>query len=77
VFRFVSERGIPLDVIVSRLDDEGFMVDWLDFYREAMKENWPSERTLGRLREVVGDVYGPEWAEKWLQRFREVLKTAE
>lgn len=49
-FRFVGERGIPLDIVLDRLKDKGFMV------------GWPRERTIRRLREVVGDVYGPEWA---------------
>ena len=67
-FRLVSEQGVPLDIVVSSLEDKGFMMDWLDFYRSAVDEGWPKERTLLRLRQAVGDVYGPEWAEEWLKR---------
>ncbi|MDB4278125.1 hypothetical protein N9917_00745 [Deltaproteobacteria bacterium] len=67
-FRFVDEKGIPLEVVVERLHDNGLMMDWLDFHRDSVEQGWPSKRTIGRLREAVGDVYGPKWAEEWLRR---------
>jgi hypothetical protein len=67
-FRFVDERGVPLTVLVEYLHDRGLMLDWLDFYRESVKQGWPPDRTVGRLRESVGEVYGPEWAEEWHRR---------
>lgn len=68
VFRFVDEQGIPLDLVVDRLRDRGLMVDWLAFLREAEEAGWPRERTVRRLREAVGDVYGPLWAAEWEKR---------
>lgn len=68
VFRFVGEQGIPLDLIVSFLNEHNLMLDWLDFLRDSEKEGWPRERTIHRLQETVGDVYGPEWAAEWSKR---------
>jgi hypothetical protein len=67
-FRFVDEKGIPLEIVVERLHGRGWMMDWLDFYRDSVKQGWPKDRTIGRLREAVGDVYGPEWADEWHRR---------
>lgn len=72
-FRFVDEQGIPFDFLVDRLDQHGMMPDWLDFYRDAMKKGWRHDRTMSRLREVVGDVYGPEFREEWEKRMLHVL----
>lgn len=69
-FRFVDEQGVPLEVVVSRLEEQGKMMDWLDFHRDSVEAGWSTERTTSRLREAVGDVYGPRWAEEWLKRFR-------
>jgi hypothetical protein len=68
-FRFVDEQGLPLDLLVDWLKDRGMMMDWLDFYRSSVEQGWPRKRTTTRLRMVVGDVYGPEWAEEWFKRF--------
>ena len=69
-FRFVDEQGIPLDLLVDRLDQKGLMLDWRDFYRDAMKQGWKPDRTMSKLRGVVGDIYGPKWRVEWEQRMR-------
>jgi hypothetical protein len=50
-------------------------MDWLDFYRTAVREGWPPDRTYHRLTEVVGDVYGPKFREQWETRMRLVLQS--
>lgn len=65
--------GLPLDVVVDFLDTRGFMMDWLDFYSEAVKKGWPPDRTMLRLTQVVGDVYGPRFREDWVKRMQEAI----
>jgi len=76
-FYMVTTYGVPLDMVVSFLDNSGHMPDWLDFYYTAIREGWHPERTIGRLRLVVADVYGPDFAETWLEIFNEKKKELE
>jgi len=71
VFRFYETHGLPLDMIVDKLDREGFMPDWLDFAKEAVKAGWRPAAVLPRLTALIGDVYGPKFREGWEQRIRE------
>tara|TARA_R110000824_G_scaffold38621_1_gene117870 strand:+ start:455 stop:826 length:372 start_codon:yes stop_codon:yes gene_type:complete len=69
-FRFVDEKGIPLEILVSYLDDRGMMLDWLDFFADSKKQGWKPQRTFIRLQAAVGDVYGPKFREGWEERMR-------
>lgn len=72
-----DSHGIPLDIIVDRFNEHGLIVDWLDFWDDAMKQGWKPDRTLSKLRAVVGDVYGPVWASEWERRLLHCLKARE
>lgn len=72
-FTFVSGLGLHLDLVVDYLDHKGFMMHWIDFYVESVKQEWPPERTLRRLQSTVRDVYGPVFEEKWVGRMQEAL----
>lgn len=72
-FVFVSGLGLHLDLVADYLDHRGFMMHWIDFYVEAIKQKWPPERTLRRLQSTVRDVYGPDFEEEWVERMQESL----
>jgi hypothetical protein len=76
-FAMVATYGIPIDTVISYLDDSGHMPDWLEFYFTAVSEGWNAKRTIGRLRQAVADVYGPEFREGWSERFEPILKRLE
>ena len=73
-FPFVNSIGLPLDVVVEYLRDHGCMMDWIDFYLESLKCDWPPERTFDRLRQVIGEVYGPQFRKGWEVKMREVMR---
>lgn len=77
IFFLVDSEGIPLDLVVDRLNDQGFMCDWLDFWRDAMKQGWKPDRTYLRLQSVVGEVYGPAFREGWEQSMSLLLEARE
>lgn len=51
------------------------VVDWVDFYDQSVKEGWKSERTLVKIRESVGDVFGSQVGEVIIERLNFYLKT--
>jgi len=59
---------------VDYLKDRDCIPDWIDFYKESLRCDWPPERTFNRMRQVVGEVYGPKFREKWEPRMREVMR---
>ena len=51
------------------------VVDWIDFYEQSLKGGWKPERTLVKIRDAVGDVFGSEVGEKIIENLRFYLKT--
>jgi len=64
-------------MVVSQLHNRGYMMDWCDFYIESIKHGWPPDRTFERLRQVVGEEYGPRFREGWEVKMRELMKLCE
>lgn len=69
-FRMVDTHGVPLEVVISFLDNNGRMPSWADFYDNARKAGWKSRGIVAKLRNVVGDVYGPDFREGWELRMQ-------
>jgi len=46
------------------------IVDWLDFYDQAMKEKWKPKRTLIKIRALVGEVYGSKMGEETVKKLK-------
>lgn len=73
-FHLVNSVGLPLETVVGEFHQRGYMLDWVDFYIESLKCDWPPERTFERLRQVVGEEYGPKFREGWEVKMREVMR---
>lgn len=72
---FSSLTGLPLQDILEVLKQENMVVDWIDFYDQSVKESWKPERTLVKIRDSVGDVFGPETGKEIIKRLKFYLKT--
>ena len=70
IFPLCDTHGVPLDLIIDKLDQLGFICDWLDFHEHAIAKGWRTDRTISKLGEVVGDIYGSSWREEWEKRMR-------
>jgi len=67
---FSSLTGLPLEDILEVLKQNNMIVDWLDFYDQAMEENWKPKRTLLKIRDSVGEVYGSKVGEEIMKKFK-------
>ena len=74
VFPIVSSIGLPLPDILKKLRQNDMVVDWIDFYDQAIDEGWKSERTLVRIKDSVDDVFGPVTGKRVLKRLKLYLK---
>jgi len=64
-FAMVDTYGIPLDIVLSTLEDRGMLPDWLDFYESALAAGWNPKNVITKLEMAIGDVYGPLFLEGW------------
>jgi len=70
----VETYGVPLDVVVSTLIEQGHQPDWIGFYEETVKHNWKPKGVLLRLEGVAEELLGPEELLEWQLRMRVYLK---
>jgi len=75
VFPLVDTHGIPLDLVLDKLQDNRMMPDWLEFYDTATSKGWKPSGVVTKLSEAVGDVYGPEVRVAWEKRFLSLLES--
>ena len=69
VFKMMSSTtGLPLEMLLYLLDKNNMCVDWLGFYKEAIKEKGKEKTILNRISTAVGDIYGNEYKDKILKR---------
>ncbi|MCK4817645.1 hypothetical protein KA005_17885 [bacterium] len=54
------------------MKQNNMVVDWLDFYDQAMKENWKPKRTLIKTRDSVGEVYGSKVGEEVMKKIKKI-----
>lgn len=65
MFSFYETHGLPLDIILDRLRQDGLQPDWEHLYEGMLEAGWHPDRTFRRLQQLVGDVYGPEFRKRW------------
>ncbi len=73
VFAFFDTYGLPLDMAVGQLRQEGMMPDWRELYDSCVNAGWRPTSILGRLTTLVGDVYGPRFKAEWELRMQRDL----
>jgi len=65
VFDFYETFGLPLDMILDRLRQHGLQPDWKHLLQRMTDAGWHPDRSYRRLRQLVGDVYGPRYRAAW------------
>jgi len=56
--------GVPFEDVVFMLDKQNIVIDWIDFFNEAVENGWKPERTINRICFVCRDVYGTKYSEE-------------
>jgi len=60
--------------VVNELQKTNLQVDWLDFYKECLKNGWKSSGIIEKIRNAIGDVYGKENGEETVKRLLEIIQ---
>ncbi len=72
-FYFVETHGIPLDMVIEHLENKNMIIDWCDFYEDALKNNWGVRTIFTKIEMALLDLYGRDYAENVLCRLHHYL----
>jgi len=61
---------VPLDTIIQKFDELGYLIDWIDFYESSVKSGWNVKTTLKKIEYSLIDIKEKDYCESVLQRLR-------
>ena len=64
MFRLVETHGVQLDIILQKFDQEGLVVDWIDFFENSIKGGWNRKTIFKKVKYSLEDVFGKEHSDK-------------
>lgn len=63
VFRLVDTYGLPLEMVILRVQKACFFIDWPDFAKMAISSGWGEGRIIECLK-LANSYYTKKWVEK-------------
>jgi len=72
LFQLFDSRGVPLYIIFELCIENGWLPDWISFYKEAYKHGWKHTTIINRLSENMQDVYEPEFIDVVIGRLERI-----
>lgn len=70
VFDLISTRGLPLDMVIEELCNQGIVIDWFDFYESSIKGGWKPNTAITKIQSSVGDILGEKEGNEIIKRLK-------
>ena len=67
----MDTKGVPLDFILTKLDKDEYVVDWLEFIRISKDSGWKLKGTLLKIEHSLIDVYGKDYSMEVMKRIEQ------
>ena len=67
-FSLLGTHGLPLEFILSYIQEKGLAVDWIDYINGALKDGANLDTVKARISSAVGDVHGPKYRDEVMKR---------
>ena len=77
VFEMVGTRGLPLEMVLQFCKDNGWIVSWPHYVRDARKDGAKMKSIKAKVFAAVGEVYGPFYLKGFQARWEEYFNEAE
>ena len=61
-FELVATHGVPLEIVLTDFEENGFIICWISFYKKAKLEGWNSKTILSKIFVAHEDVFGYDFA---------------
>lgn len=72
MFRVLVTYGVPLDNMISILHEQGYLIDWVDFIEQSIKEGWKFKSTLVKIEVSLIDTFGKEYSKEVINRIQQI-----
>jgi len=63
---------MPLDIILMTLDNEKYIIDWIEFINISLDSGWKIKGTISKLEDSFLDVYDPEFSKQIINKIKEL-----
>jgi len=54
--------GLPLEEVIYQLSKRNMVIDWVDFFTDAIKNGWHPERTINKIVVSVEETFGKDYS---------------
>ena len=72
-FIFMSTLGLPLNILIEELEQNGFVIDWIDFCTSALKDGWKPTTIFNKIKEGIEETYAKDYQVELLGRLKNLL----
>ena len=72
MFRVLVTYGVPLDNMISILHEHGYLIDWMDFIEQSIKEGWKLKSTLVKIEVSLIDTFGKDYSKEVINRIQQI-----
>jgi alanyl-tRNA synthetase len=69
VYKLCATYGIPLEVVLEFCQRENYVVNFANYYIEAIKEGHNPRSLYTKINIAVTDIYGRDYAKEFNKRF--------
>jgi hypothetical protein len=73
MFRVLVTYGVPLDNMISILHEQGYLIDWVDFIEQSIKEGWKFKSTLVKIEVSLIDTFGKDYSKEVINRIQQIM----
>jgi len=64
----VETKGVPLDFLLSSLDSDKYVVDWIEYIQTTQQHKWGLKGTMIKIENALIDVFGREQSNPIIER---------
>lgn len=73
IFSLVGTHGVPLEIVLYKLKNEGLVADWVDYIKSALADGHNLGTIKARISAAVGDVYGSSYKKQVEFRLEKII----
>ena len=74
VFQFFETYGLSLDVIITALDKNNLVIDWLDFFDAAHVSGMKRNHIISKLEEAITSSHDETYCVIIINRLKDLRK---
>ncbi len=70
MFKVHETYGIPLELMIYQLNKHSYIIDWINFYEDSIKDGWNPRTTLSKIEVALIDSCGKVYSSEVITRLK-------